>query len=563
MARCRLRPQTKWLLFLFMICLGGIILTYRQLSENDKSRHKNALSKFPSFNENLNVKVKRDAVYEMQVNDVPAIFNQPGNYYTSNALKQKLDYKPPAALTEDQIFRLKGLLKKLYPVDWSVTPDADDMVIDIKMSLDDLGLESQMTCKTIDNMRFGSPVRQSGKKYVDNAFIGLENEQGPPVIIKSQAYDKLLKIECMKKIYNPEKCFSMGNYKMMRELVLLIVLNHPGVIGMLGYCLRGDSITTEMRSKGIIVVLESGNRIQSGSYIGNTWAEKLQYGIELAELLHYLEHSPLGSLGFGNIHTDDFVLVNKEIKLVDLDDFTIGDPKCRTSRDCTEAGYDGSVTECTYGQCVDFNAKRNLQKVNQLFFQSILRAPPMEYEKQVHQLQNDITALKISAQDLVEALRNIVSAKIPPTFKPRLVETAAPARFDHQFDGSQENLKDKVDDSLSQNNQDHIQRKQIQRPDIAPVNGDSKLINHNYERLDSRIILANTTTYVRDGKTYDNHTEYSTHDEPEKDVGAILFIRRDGVEEPIKSLVGMPKWPSSITSRAGLNQIPRRALANV
>lgn len=69
---------------------------------------------------------------------------------------------------------------------------------------------------------------------------------------------------------------------------------------------------------------------------------KFQYSIQLAELLHYLEHSPLGSLGFGNIRTDDFVLIDKNIKLVDLDDFTIGDPKCRTSRDCTDVGYDGS-----------------------------------------------------------------------------------------------------------------------------------------------------------------------------------------------------------------------------
>lgn len=276
MARCRLRPQTKWLLFLFMICIGGIILTYRQLSENDRSRNKNTQGKFPSFNENVNIKPKRDTVYQMQVNDVPPMFNQLGSSYTSNALKHKLDYKPPAALTEDQVFRLNSLLKKLYPLDWSLTPDADDMVIDIKMSLDELGLESQMTCKAIDNMRFGAPLRQSGKKYVDNAFIGDESDQGPSVIVKSQAYDKLLKIECMKKIYNPEKCFSMGNYKMLRELVLLIVLNHPGIIGMLGYCLRGDSITTELRSKGVVVVLENGNRLQPGIYFGDTWTEKLR-----------------------------------------------------------------------------------------------------------------------------------------------------------------------------------------------------------------------------------------------------------------------------------------------
>ena len=57
--------------------------------------------------------------------------------------------------------------------------------------------------------------------------------------------------------------------------------------------------------------------------------------LELLELLQYMENSPLGSLGFDQLHTNDFVLVSgSKVKLVDLDNLRTWEKPCQTDRDC-------------------------------------------------------------------------------------------------------------------------------------------------------------------------------------------------------------------------------------
>lgn len=59
-----------------------------------------------------------------------------------------------------------------------------------------------------------------------------------------------------------------------------------------------------------------------------------QVGIHITKLLMYLESSPFGSLGLDHMHMADFVQVDNEIKLVDLDDIHIGEPTCVRDSDC-------------------------------------------------------------------------------------------------------------------------------------------------------------------------------------------------------------------------------------
>jgi hypothetical protein len=52
------------------------------------------------------------------------------------------------------------------------------------------------------------------------------------------------------------------------------------------------------------------------------------------KLLLYLENSPIGSLGFEKLQLNDFVMLNSDIKLVDLDNLMIGEKFCNTDNDC-------------------------------------------------------------------------------------------------------------------------------------------------------------------------------------------------------------------------------------
>ena len=57
--------------------------------------------------------------------------------------------------------------------------------------------------------------------------------------------------------------------------------------------------------------------------------------IQLADLLHYLEHSPIGSVLIRDFKLTQFILVDDTLlKLGDLDDLEGMEPKCQRNSDC-------------------------------------------------------------------------------------------------------------------------------------------------------------------------------------------------------------------------------------
>lgn len=61
----------------------------------------------------------------------------------------------------------------------------------------------------------------------------------------------------------------------------------------------------------------------------------LQLALGIAQILHHLAHSPLGSLSMNDFRRQQFVLVGGTLKLSDVDDLGVGEPRCETDADCT------------------------------------------------------------------------------------------------------------------------------------------------------------------------------------------------------------------------------------
>jgi hypothetical protein len=61
----------------------------------------------------------------------------------------------------------------------------------------------------------------------------------------------------------------------------------------------------------------------------------LQLALGIAQILHHLAHSPLGSLSMNDFRRQQFVLVGGTLKLSDVDDLGVGEPGCETDADCT------------------------------------------------------------------------------------------------------------------------------------------------------------------------------------------------------------------------------------
>jgi protein kinase domain-containing protein len=51
-------------------------------------------------------------------------------------------------------------------------------------------------------------------------------------------------------------------------------------------------------------------------------------------LLHHLAHSPLGSLAMNDLRRQQFVLAEGVLKLSDVDDMGVTEPRCERDEDC-------------------------------------------------------------------------------------------------------------------------------------------------------------------------------------------------------------------------------------
>ena len=103
------------------------------------------------------------------------------------------------------------------------------------------------------------------------------------------------------------KCFVHPTMKLMKEILLSEQLNHPGLVKLLGYCVRSEeSDTSDLSERGVVSVYELGQKLMLGNLQLATWQEKIRYSINLAEFLHFLEYSPLGSLVVRDFKEDHF-----------------------------------------------------------------------------------------------------------------------------------------------------------------------------------------------------------------------------------------------------------------
>lgn len=88
-------------------------------------------------------------------------------------------------------------------------------------------------------------------------------------------------------------------------------------------------------------------------------------------LLHYLAHSPLGSVTLLDFRPRQFVLVGGVLKVTDLDDASVEETPCSPSSplDCLmEFPARNFTLPCHKGRCQGINEKRNLYNAYRCVF---------------------------------------------------------------------------------------------------------------------------------------------------------------------------------------------------
>ncbi|XP_060269886.1 extracellular tyrosine-protein kinase PKDCC isoform X4 [Ovis aries] len=223
---------------------------------------------------------------------------------------------------------------------------------------------------------------------------------------------------CVREFGARRGCYRLAAHKLLKEMVLLERLRHPNVLQILwsgkalatvpsnsdlpkeltttpadmghprphqlckehprlyGYCYQDsedipDTLTT---------ITELGAPVEMIQLLQTSWEDRFRICLSLGRLLHHLAHSPLGSVTLLDFRPRQFVLVDGELKVTDLDDARVEETPCTGNADCIlEFPARNFTLPCSaQGWCEAMNEKRNLYNAYRFFFTYLLphSAPP-------------------------------------------------------------------------------------------------------------------------------------------------------------------------------------------
>uniref|UniRef100_A0A8B9DVJ9 FAM69 protein-kinase domain-containing protein n=1 Tax=Anser cygnoides TaxID=8845 RepID=A0A8B9DVJ9_ANSCY len=131
---------------------------------------------------------------------------------------------------------------------------------------------------------------------------------------------------------------------------------------------------------GVTAVLELGAPLEMIQLLQTPWEERFKICLGLVKLLFYLAHSPLGSIVLLDFQPRQFVMVDGNLKVTDMDDASTEELSCKEDNDCTlDFPAKSFPLKCSSaGKCEGINEKKNLFNAYRYFFTYLLphSAPP-------------------------------------------------------------------------------------------------------------------------------------------------------------------------------------------
>ena len=138
-------------------------------------------------------------------------------------------------------------------------------------------------------------------------------------------------------------------------------------------------------------MFELGEKYDSRNF--KTLNERLRIAYQLADLLDYLEHSPIGSVYMSDLEKGNLVMVDGQLKLSDID------------RMNTRARHE-KINGTEYYK--DVKAKHMMGMATRSIFAELLRADSSGYLKEdVEELLTDLKKQLLTAAQLKERLKEI------------------------------------------------------------------------------------------------------------------------------------------------------------
>ena len=261
-------------------------------------------------------------------------------------------------------------------------------------------------CSNINDIQYSGRV---GSGYSKQAYMGYYRSQY--VVVKTTSSMSRDVQVCLRRLRTQNKklnikesnekllwqCVLLPHMKLLKEILFMEQLHHPNIVPLLGYCVRNEQpgeSRASLQDNGAVAVYEYGEDFTIGAIRRLPVYRRLVVCIELADLMHYLQFSPLGSLLFADFKSSHFILVRHHVMLLDFDDVNNVEPRCgkaddivikagNSSDDEADAARDAVDTPpescrygvaCHHGQCVGVNALHNLKRTVAFFIEPLVKS---------------------------------------------------------------------------------------------------------------------------------------------------------------------------------------------
>lgn len=227
--------------------------------------------------------------------------------------------------------------------------------------------DPMLGCSSIDNV---TNVHYLGSGYTKAVYKAALNSSFS-VALKSVDFGGHDMENCVKKYGSSKDCYKLASFKIVKEMTLMERLQHPNILKLYGYCYQDSNDIKDT----VTAITELGSPLEMIQLLQTPWEERFRICLSLMRLLHYLSHSPLGSITLLDFRPRQFVLVEGVLKVTDLDDASVEETPCSTLSpfDCLmEFPARNFTLPCHKGRCQEMNEKRNLYNAYRFFFTYLL-----------------------------------------------------------------------------------------------------------------------------------------------------------------------------------------------
>uniref|UniRef100_A0A8C6ZBY9 Extracellular tyrosine-protein kinase PKDCC-like n=1 Tax=Nothoprocta perdicaria TaxID=30464 RepID=A0A8C6ZBY9_NOTPE len=206
--------------------------------------------------------------------------------------------------------------------------------------------------------------------------------------------------QCVQRYAAPDGCRRLAAYKLLKEAALLRRLRHPGIVQV-----RGAA-----RLRGARGPRRSGVRLAGGGN-ASVLHPASHICLSLVKLLFYLAHSPLGSIVLLDFQPRQFVMVDGNLKVTDMDDASTEELSCKEDNDCTlEFPTKSFPLKCSaVGKCEGINEKKNLFNAYRYFFTYLLpHSAPLPLQPFLRDILNATGDLRYGINETLKAFEKVL-----------------------------------------------------------------------------------------------------------------------------------------------------------